>query len=154
MTKPLSKRNNPEVAVLLAGSADDHGRLAQILAHSQWPLCPDARWRLKACPSLPCSVKVLKKSKIAIVLCDCDLGEGVWIQMLEELRRLPVEPFLIVTSRLADDHLWAEALNLGAYDVLAKPFDPNEVVRILSLACLRWRGRSGRPSSRSRNANA
>jgi DNA-binding response OmpR family regulator len=43
-----------------------------------------------------------------------------------------------VTSRHADDRLWAEALNLGAWDVLAKPFDPGEVVRVVNLACLCW----------------
>jgi hypothetical protein len=30
-------------------------------------------------------------------------------------------------------------LNIGAYDVLAKPFDRKEVIRILSLAWLHWR---------------
>jgi len=35
---------------------------------------------------------------------------------------------------LADEHLWAEALNLGVYDVLAKPLDDSGVVRVLSLA--------------------
>jgi DNA-binding response OmpR family regulator len=45
---------------------------------------------------------------------------------------------LIVTSRLADDRLWAEALNLGAYDVIAKPFEASEVVRIAGLACAHW----------------
>ena len=35
--------------------------------------------------------------------------------------------------------LWAEALNLGAYDVLAKPFDAAEVTARVSLAVLYWR---------------
>jgi hypothetical protein len=39
-----------------------------------------------------------------------------------------------VTSRLADERLWAEALNLGAWDVLAKPFDADEVIRIGKIA--------------------
>ena len=41
-----------------------------------------------------------------------------------------------MTSRLADEHLWAEALNLGAYDLLAKPFDRMEAMRVLDAA---WR---------------
>ena len=45
---------------------------------------------------------------------------------------------LIVTSRLADEYLWAEALNLGAYDMLAKPFDASEVVRVLGSAWRHW----------------
>ena len=30
--------------------------------------------------------------------------------------------------------LWAEDLNLGAYDVLVQPFDPDEVYRVILLA--------------------
>jgi FixJ family two-component response regulator len=48
---------------------------------------------------------------------------------------------LIVASRLADDHLWAEALNLGAWDVLAKPFDRREVFRSVKSAWQHWHNR-------------
>jgi FixJ family two-component response regulator len=58
--------------------------------------------------------------------------------MLEEGERLPSAPSFIVTSRLADDRLWAEALNRGAYDVLAKPFERMELVRSVSSAWLHW----------------
>lgn len=51
-----------------------------------------------------------------------------------ETMLLPEPPCFIVTSELADEYLWAEALNLGAYDVLIKPFDPIELIRSLSLA--------------------
>ncbi len=61
--------------------------------------------------------------------------------MLEHLSTLPDTPLLIVTSRLADDSLWAEALNLGAYDVLAKPFDATEVARVVSMAWQHWHTR-------------
>jgi FixJ family two-component response regulator len=43
-----------------------------------------------------------------------------------------------VTSRLADEYLWAEVLNLGGYDVLAKPLDKQEVSRTLNLAWEHW----------------
>ena len=36
-------------------------------------------------------------------------------------------PCLIVTSRLADDRQWAELLNAGAFDLLAKPFEKSNV---------------------------
>ena len=42
--------------------------------------------------------------------------------------------FLIVTSRLADASLWAEVLNLGGYDLLAKPFNRQEVRHVLTSA--------------------
>jgi DNA-binding response OmpR family regulator len=60
----------------------------------------------------------------------------------------------MVTSRLADERLWAEALNLGAYDVLAKPFDGREVIRILSLAWQHWQDRHGFYSSRTEQRKA
>ena len=60
---------------------------------------------------------------------------------------------LVVTARLADDQLWAQALNLGAYDVLAKPFDEQEVIRTLSLAWIHWaHSRSGRTNGVARRA--
>jgi DNA-binding response OmpR family regulator len=61
--------------------------------------------------------------------------------MLEVLTPLSNPPFLIVTSRTADERLWAEALNLGAYDVLAKPYNQAEVIRVVSLAWLLWKER-------------
>jgi FixJ family two-component response regulator len=45
---------------------------------------------------------------------------------------------LIVASRLADERLWAEALNLGAWDVLAKPFNHIEVIRSVKSAWQHW----------------
>jgi FixJ family two-component response regulator len=63
--------------------------------------------------------------------------------MLDHLTLLPYPPLLIVTSRLADERLWAEALNLGAWDVLAKPFEQDEVIRIVSVACQHWQDRHG-----------
>jgi DNA-binding NtrC family response regulator len=58
--------------------------------------------------------------------------------MLDVIHHVQDAPALIVTCRLADERLWAEALNLGAYDVLAKPFDRDEVLRSVSLAWLNW----------------
>ncbi len=56
---------------------------------------------------------------------------------MAEMDRLPVRPVLIVASRLADDRLWAEVLNLGAFDLLlGEPFDREEVLRVTESA---WR---------------
>ena len=44
---------------------------------------------------------------------------------------------MIVTDPQADACFWAEALNLGAYDLLAQPFYEPEVRRILYNACSR-----------------
>ncbi|MCL5743408.1 MAG: hypothetical protein M1541_05695 [Acidobacteria bacterium] len=52
---------------------------------------------------------------------------------------LPYPPFVIVSCRLADERLWGEAMGAGAWDVLEKPFNQAELVRVVSLAWLAWR---------------
>ena len=76
----------------------------------------------------------MRNGQRSIVVCERDLSPGTWQHALAETFKLPAPPPLIVSSRLADDFLWAEALNLGVYDVLAKPFNAQEVVRVLHLA--------------------
>jgi hypothetical protein len=46
----------------------------------------------------------------------------------------------IVVSRLADEQLWAEALNLGDWDVLATPFDRSESIRSVASGWRHWKG--------------
>ena len=93
--------------------------------------------------TLNVGLKALRRIPFAVVLCNDELQEGTsWRQVLNAIRSLPAAPLLIVTSRLADESLWAEALNLGAWDVLAKPFDEQEVTRVISSACYHWRTRN------------
>jgi DNA-binding response OmpR family regulator len=68
------------------------------------------------------------------------LAPGSWKDVLDQATILPDPPPLIVTSRLVDEHLWAEALNLGAFDVLAKPFDRTEAMRVVGAAWRAWCG--------------
>jgi FixJ family two-component response regulator len=63
---------------------------------------------------------------------------------LDRMHPLPNSPLVIVISMHADEHLWAEALNLGAHDVLAKPLDAREVERVLQWAWVRWGARHDR----------
>ena len=51
-----------------------------------------------------------------------------------------IRPALIVVARVGDERLWAEVLNLGGYDVLAKPLDPAEVDYVISAACRQMGG--------------
>ena len=142
-----SEANHRGVVTLLSvGLIDeDHASLEGILQCSQCDLSPTCNWELNACPNLASALKALREVRVPVVVCESDLQPGTWKEVLEELRTLPDPPFLIVTSRLADERLWAEALNLGAYDVLAKPFDVMEVTRIVSMAWLRWKSRYGLP---------
>jgi len=88
--------------------------------------------------SLPAALTLLGRNQVGVVLCERDLLPGTWIGLLEYIDTLPVPQPLILTSRLADERLWAEALNQGAWDVLAKPFNHSEVFRSVKSASLHW----------------
>jgi DNA-binding NtrC family response regulator len=97
-------------------------------------------WKLYKAQTVRTAVAQLRRSRrIPVVLCERDLWPGSWKEVLQQTQGLSDPPFLIVASRFADERFWAEALNLGAYDVLAKPFDAKEVNRTLTSAWMRWR---------------
>jgi len=83
-------------------------------------------------------VDALRGGQFQVVISERDLLPGTWREILQHTLLLPVPPLLIVTSRFADDWLWVEALNLGAFDVLAKPFETDEVIRVFSSAWRNW----------------
>ena len=80
---------------------------------------------------------VLRTKRISIVVCDQQLPDGIWKDILDHSVDYREHLTLIVSSRLADDCLWAEVLTLGAYDILSKPFDEHEVRRVITGAWIR-----------------
>ena len=124
---------NAESSILilsLSPCPDDHQALADILQPYEWTM--------HRASTLPGSTPLLRCHPISVVVCDHELPPHSWKDLLLEVAALPRPPLIIVTSLHADDYLWAEALNLGAYDVLRKPYDAAEVRRTLSLAVLHW----------------
>ena len=79
-----------------------------------------------------------------VILTEATLPDGTWRDVLDMARRVTPGPEVIVTDASADARFWAEALNLGAYDLIAQPFATAEVQRILSYACSRlsWQSRA------------
>ena len=65
------------------------------------------------------------------------MPDGKWLDALHLARQYPYGMEVIVTDPQADARFWAEALNMGAYDLLAQPFYEPEVRRILYNACSR-----------------
>ncbi|MDW8129310.1 MAG: hypothetical protein RMI94_02100 [Bryobacterales bacterium] len=105
--------------------------LRHLFSHSNWIL-----YTARGCAE---AADLLQRRPIPLILCDFELADGTWRDMLRVLAELPEPSLLIVTSRTADEYLWAEVLNLGGYDVLLKPYDAQEVVRVVSLAWLHWK---------------
>jgi DNA-binding response OmpR family regulator len=122
-----------EIVTVLAISAaeDDHIFLRNIFSHSKWQIRCVGNWRA--------AKAFLRRHRMPVVISDGQLPDATWKDILADLCRRPERPLLIVSSRAADEFLWAEVLNLGGYDVLVKPFDATEVFRVVSLAWLHWR---------------
>jgi len=122
--------NSSSVVLAVFPAGEDTAALRGILADSAWSLHATATIA-EAC--------LLLDPSIAAVICECSFPDGHgWKDLLAALHDLLNPPALIVADRLADDRLWAEVLNLGAHDLLAKPFDTKEVLYAVSAAC-RWR---------------
>ena len=91
-------------------------------------------WRLEKVSTCREAITFARRTGTSVIICEQGLQDGDWKDVLRDCDTLPSRSSLIVTSRLADSALWAEVLNLGAYDVLVQPFDPDEVYRVILLA--------------------
>jgi len=130
---------------------EDHFFLRKILDRLQVTLGPSRTFTVKSCATLAAGLAALRIRQFEVVVCERDLPPGSWKDVLEQATILPDPPPLIVTSRHADERLWAEALNLGAYDVLAKPFDSTEAMRVVGAAWRAWGAPVRRPARQERH---
>ncbi len=66
-----------------------------------------------------------------MVFTDRQLGDGTWADMVTIAAKAPAAVRVTVISRLVDIRLYLEALERGAFDFLAPPFDPLGVATLL-----------------------
>ena len=133
------------VQVLLISPFDeDHQHLRDILKHSNW--------QQHGARSQRESFDFLRENVTPVVICESELPDGTWQNVLAQLGQMRCPPLLVVTSRMADDRLWSEVLNMGAYNVLAKPLIMKEVFHVVGLAWLSWKRRWERPQLLARTA--
>jgi DNA-binding response OmpR family regulator len=135
--------HNKIVIASVIPKPEDLRSLRAILSHSNWTLVNT--------DTIEQTVQLVEREVRPVVLCEQDLPDGNWKDLLEALRATEYPPHLLVTCRLADDRLWAEVLNFGGYDVLPQPFVSTEVFHVLGQAWRSWhaqmRATRGRPVS-------
>jgi DNA-binding NtrC family response regulator len=115
--------------LFVSGRHEDARRLAEML--NALPLVLDHAETLEQARAK------LQQKEYDVVLTEAVLADGNWLDAMHMVRDCPRELEVIVTDPQADAGFWAEALNLGAYDLLAQPFYEPEVRRILYNACSR-----------------
>ncbi len=124
---------NPQSVLLVSPRNEDHDSLKSIFRGS--------RWQVQGARTAAEGLKMVHRNhtEISVVICERSLPDGDWKLLLAELDNLMVRPSLIVCSRLADERLWVEVLNLGAFDLLlCAPFVPEEVLRVTESAWSAW----------------
>ena len=114
--KPNSRTTDSVSILSISPTMEDHQLLQQILSSH-----PQTTWRLKTSFDVGSATVALKEHPVAIVMCESRMPDGTWHDILHCVSALDDPPLLIVTSKFADERLWAEALHLGAFDVIAKP---------------------------------
>jgi DNA-binding response OmpR family regulator len=115
------------VSALLVGNYDTDGLMVR-------QVFQQAGWRLFEAQNRRRALDCLTRNSVHVVITEHDLPRWDWRAVLQDLRNMDRPPQLILASRKADDRLWAEALNVGAYDVLRRPMDRDEVERVIASA--------------------
>lgn len=111
---------------------------------------------ISACKQNPASLRTILREpawkvqlrrhsgEISVVIYEhSSLDEG-WKPLLREFDEMPMPPKLILYSSVADERLWEEVLNFGAFDLFyGPPFDTLEVLHIVESARLAWNRADG-----------
>lgn len=113
--------------LVISPEAEDCEILRGILDKTQWDLSQATTCR----DALP----LIGSQHFSAIFCEAASNDIGWRDLLKRDCSFETPP-LVVVSRLADAFLWCEVLNLGGYDVLAKPFHAKEVAHVLETIAL------------------
>ena len=133
MTKAGLPRPNirPVVTALLVSPfASDHVAVQEVFSY--------LGWTLNAAYNCAEAVALMRQTSTPVVICERDLRDGYWKTVLQASVGMPEPPRLLVCSRLVDPELLDEARKLGAYSVLASPFDSRDIEVRVQLAWHSW----------------
>jgi DNA-binding NtrC family response regulator len=121
----------PVKLVAINQNPDDCGTLRQIAA--------SYGWRISIVGSSDAAIALLKEQPTPLVICDRDLSGEPWGDVLARIAALPQAVCVLLASRVVDDYLWRQVIRHHGYDVVAKPFRPEELRRAVTFAWS-WRG--------------
>lgn len=122
----MAPKNQPSL-VVLSSVENNHATLDDLFLR--------AGWRVRHTRSLA-DLDSDPDASVGVVLTDYKLPDGRWTRVLEHARRRAPGTEVVVYSDLVDEHLWAEVLCLGGFDVVGQPFDEQELLRVTASAWL------------------
>jgi DNA-binding response OmpR family regulator len=121
---------NPFPVLMASSNEEDHALFEIFLSgvgytvHHAWTLAD--------------ALSILGESRVAVVITERTLPDGSWVGVQVSSESPCNPPLVIVFSDPGDATFWAQAFNLGAFDVLHRPLDETIVARAVNLANLRW----------------
>jgi DNA-binding NtrC family response regulator len=107
-------------------------------------------WKVSIVDSSGAAIVLLKEQPTPLVICDRDLTGEDWRDVLAKIAALPQAICVLLASRVADQYLWNQVIQHHGYDLVVKPFQPEELRRAVTFAWS-WRGWTARHSTEARN---
>jgi DNA-binding response OmpR family regulator len=125
LSAPIDRERSRKILTISA-TLEDHESLRRILQEPDWNIT-----RAFSCQQ---AIACLCRDRMGVILCDSQLPDGTWRDILSHIAEMTEPPSVIVTSARADANLRVEVRTLGGYQLLSKPFFPEEVELVVSAA--------------------
>ena len=127
---PFTPAETPAAGAVLglaiSAQEADLAKLERIFAQLNWPL--------RKVQSFREAMRALCSYRAPIIVCDRQLPDGNWKDLLSLIAPFPDDPRLIVMAASGQEALRAEVLLMGGYGVVSKQAGDEELVRLLCAA--------------------
>ena len=120
--------SHPITVVFVSGCQRDEFTLRNHLRGSAWSIIP--------AHDVPSALALVLALPDAVVICSDNLRDGTWHDVFDHVKSLSSPPAFILATAANDSSIWAEAVNVGAYDVVARPFELEEILHVVKTAHL------------------
>ena len=92
--------------------------------------------------TIPEMLRLAARQDFDALLCAWSFPAGTWRDALREIRIVEPELLTVVVCRTGQEAEWLEALDAGAFDLLAAPYSESAVVRLLEQVAANCRKRA------------
>ncbi|HEY0080185.1 MAG TPA: sigma-54 dependent transcriptional regulator [Pyrinomonadaceae bacterium] len=117
----MSENNSPQPARIVV--AEDEANLRLVIQKELQRLGHDVR----VAPDGEAALKLLEESNVEVMLCDINMPRMDGMELLRRVHQRPNPPEVIMLTGHATVETAIEAMKLGAYDYLSKPYHISEL---------------------------
>jgi DNA-binding NtrC family response regulator len=117
---------DPQKVLVISSDAEGTGVLGTFLR--------SCGMKAIVCESVRECRAALDSGDVALVFCDSCVKDGDYREVMRLAAASGVHPPVVVTSRLDDTSQYLEAMRLGAFDFVARPFRRSEIEWIVQNA--------------------